>query len=127
MSQVNVIVIHVRADQAKEYEKLFTERELPRWKDYQARGKFVSARFFLLCDSMGLPRLPALPTTAKNAPEISGGKPTDDRGRPPPGPGAKVKREKVGVHNNGHPAAKKMGAPRLAVVAGQDHSRASIG
>jgi len=45
MSQVNVIVIHVRADQAKEYEKLFAERELPRWKDYQARGKFVSARF----------------------------------------------------------------------------------
>jgi hypothetical protein len=46
MSQVNVIVIHVRADQAEDYEKLFAERELPRWKDYQARGKFTSARFF---------------------------------------------------------------------------------
>ena len=46
MSQVNVIVIHVNAKQADEYEKLFRERELPRWKDYQARGKFISARFF---------------------------------------------------------------------------------
>ena len=46
MSQVNVIVIHVNAKQADEYEELFRERELPRWKDYQARGKFISARFF---------------------------------------------------------------------------------
>lgn len=46
MSQVNVIVIHVRANQAKEYEALFAERELPRWRDYHARGKFLSARFF---------------------------------------------------------------------------------
>ena len=46
MSQVNVIVIHVNAKQADEYEKLFRERELPRWKEYQARGKFISARFF---------------------------------------------------------------------------------
>ena len=34
MSQVNVIVIHVRAKQAAEYEKLFVERQLPRWRDY---------------------------------------------------------------------------------------------
>lgn len=46
MSQVNVIVIHVRADQAKEYEALFAERQLPRWREYQARGTFLSARFF---------------------------------------------------------------------------------
>jgi hypothetical protein len=46
MSQVNVIVIHVRKEQAADYEKLFTERELPRWRDYQRRGKFLSARFF---------------------------------------------------------------------------------
>src|SRR5256885_12700837 len=46
MSQVNVIVIHVRAEQAAAYEKLFTERQLPRWRDYHARGKFISARFF---------------------------------------------------------------------------------
>ena len=45
MSQVNVIVIHVRADQAKEYEALFEQRQLPRWRDYHARGKFLSARF----------------------------------------------------------------------------------
>ena len=46
MSQVNVIVIHVRAEQAKEYEELFKQRQLPRWRDYHARGKFLSARFF---------------------------------------------------------------------------------
>src|SRR2546428_12158802 len=45
MSQVNVIVIHVRAEQAKEYEALFEQRQLPRWRDYHARGKFLSARF----------------------------------------------------------------------------------
>ena len=38
MSQVNVIVIHVRADQAKEYEGLFAQRQLPRWRYYHARG-----------------------------------------------------------------------------------------
>src|SRR5207237_3458448 len=46
MSQVNVIVIHVRAKQAAEYEKLFVERQLPRWRDFQRRGKVISARFF---------------------------------------------------------------------------------
>src|SRR2546428_1111518 len=46
MSQVNVIVIHVRAKQAAEYEKLFVERQLPRWRDYQRRGNFISAPFF---------------------------------------------------------------------------------
>ena len=46
MSQVNVIVIHVRAKQAAEYEQLFIERQLPRWRDYHRRGKFISARFF---------------------------------------------------------------------------------
>jgi len=46
MSQVNVIVIHVRAEQAREYEVFFGQRELPRWRDYHARGKFLSARFF---------------------------------------------------------------------------------
>src|SRR3981081_863567 len=46
MSQVNVIVIHVRAKQAAEYEKLFVERQPPRWPGYHQRGKFISARFF---------------------------------------------------------------------------------
>ena len=46
MSQVNVIVIHVRAEQAKEYEKLFVERQLPRWRDLHSRGKFINARLF---------------------------------------------------------------------------------
>jgi hypothetical protein len=44
MSELDVIVIHVRAGQAAEYEQLFTERELPRWREYKARGAFISAR-----------------------------------------------------------------------------------
>jgi hypothetical protein len=46
MSQVNVIVIHIRAEQAAEYERLFAEHELPRWRDYHGRGKFLNARLF---------------------------------------------------------------------------------
>jgi hypothetical protein len=30
MSELDVIVIHIRAEQAAEYERLFAERELPR-------------------------------------------------------------------------------------------------
>lgn len=44
MSELDVIVIHIRAEQAKEYERLFAEHELPRWRDYKQRGKFLSAR-----------------------------------------------------------------------------------
>jgi hypothetical protein len=46
MSQINVLVIHIRADQADEYERLFAENELPRWRDYHARGQFTRARLF---------------------------------------------------------------------------------
>src|SRR6478672_1466701 len=46
MSELDVIVIHVRAEQAAEYERLFAERELPRWREYKARGAFLSARIF---------------------------------------------------------------------------------
>jgi hypothetical protein len=44
MSEMDVIVIHVRAEQAEEYERLFAERELPRWREYKARGAFINAR-----------------------------------------------------------------------------------
>jgi hypothetical protein len=44
MSELDVIVIHIRAEQAEEYERLFAERELPRWREYKARGAFISAR-----------------------------------------------------------------------------------
>lgn len=44
VSELDVIVIHIRADQAEEYERLFAERELPRWREYKARGAFISAR-----------------------------------------------------------------------------------
>src|SRR4029077_10586950 len=37
---------HVRAEQAAEYERLFAERELPRWREYKARGALISARIF---------------------------------------------------------------------------------
>jgi hypothetical protein len=46
MSELDVIVIHIRAEQAAEYERLFTERELPRWREYKERGAFISARIF---------------------------------------------------------------------------------
>jgi hypothetical protein len=42
--ELDVIVIHIRADQAAEYERLFAEQELPRWREYKARGAFLSAR-----------------------------------------------------------------------------------
>ncbi len=44
MSELDVIVIHIRAGQAAEYERLFAERELPRWREYKARGACLSAR-----------------------------------------------------------------------------------
>ena len=44
MSELDVIMIHIRADQAAEYKRLFAERELPRWREYKARGAFLSAR-----------------------------------------------------------------------------------
>jgi hypothetical protein len=44
MSELDVIVIHIRADQAAEYERLFAEHELPRWHAYKERGAFLSAR-----------------------------------------------------------------------------------
>jgi hypothetical protein len=46
MSQLNVLVIHIRAEQAAEYERLFTEHELPRWRDFQRDGKFLRAQLF---------------------------------------------------------------------------------
>ncbi|HSS92157.1 MAG TPA: hypothetical protein VLL69_22840 [Streptosporangiaceae bacterium] len=49
MSELDVIVIHVRAEQAAEYERLFAERELPRWREYKARGAFLG-RCFTPCD-----------------------------------------------------------------------------
>lgn len=44
MSELDVIVIHIRADQAAEYERLFAEQELPRWRAFKERGAFLSAR-----------------------------------------------------------------------------------
>src|SRR5260370_8760540 len=46
MSEVDVIVVHVRGEEAAEYERLFAERELPRWREYKERGAFISARIF---------------------------------------------------------------------------------
>jgi hypothetical protein len=43
MSELDVIVIHIRAEQAAEYERLFAERELAR---VQGAGAFISARIF---------------------------------------------------------------------------------
>ena len=46
MSEVAVLVIRIRKDQAAEYEQLFEKDELPRWRDYVERGLFKSARIF---------------------------------------------------------------------------------
>jgi len=46
MSQLNVIVIHIRRDQAGAYERLFADEELPRWREYHAAGTFLNARFY---------------------------------------------------------------------------------
>ncbi|HKA94703.1 MAG TPA: hypothetical protein VKD66_00435 [Streptosporangiaceae bacterium] len=44
MSELDVIIIHIRAEQAAEYERLFAESELPRWREFKARGAFLGAR-----------------------------------------------------------------------------------
>jgi hypothetical protein len=44
MSELDVIIIHIRAEQAEEYERLFAEQELPRWREFKSRGAFLSAR-----------------------------------------------------------------------------------
>ena len=46
MSELAVLVIKVRTEQAKAYEGLFEREELPRWRDYHRRGVFKSARIF---------------------------------------------------------------------------------
>ena len=46
MSEMAVLVIRIRKQQAAEYERLFEENELPRWRDYTQRGVFKSARIF---------------------------------------------------------------------------------
>ena len=46
MSEMAVLVIRIRRDQAAEYERLFEQSELPRWRDYHQRGVFKNARIF---------------------------------------------------------------------------------
>ena len=46
MSELAVLVIRIRKDQATDYESLFEQDELPRWRDYVDRGLFKSARIF---------------------------------------------------------------------------------
>jgi hypothetical protein len=46
MSEMAVLVIRIRKDQSADYERLFEEDELPRWRDYHRRGLFKSAWIF---------------------------------------------------------------------------------
>jgi hypothetical protein len=46
MSEMAVLVIRIRKEQAGDYERLFEQDELPRWRDYHRRGVFRSARIF---------------------------------------------------------------------------------
>ena len=78
MSELDVIVIHIRAEQAAEYERLFAERELPRWREYKERGAFISARMFRaafgtdrredIASTSSPSRFPVTPSTASTTP-----------------------------------------------------------
>jgi hypothetical protein len=46
MSEMAVLVIRIEKDHAADYERLFEQDELPRWRDYVERGLFKSARIF---------------------------------------------------------------------------------
>ena len=46
MSEMAVLVIRIRKEQASDYEQLFAQSELPRWRDYHERGLFKRARIF---------------------------------------------------------------------------------
>jgi hypothetical protein len=46
MSEMAVLVIRIRKEQAADYERLFEQEELPRWRDYNRRGLFKRARIF---------------------------------------------------------------------------------
>jgi hypothetical protein len=46
MSEMAVLVIRIRKEQTADYERLFEQEELPRWRDYHRRGLFKSARIF---------------------------------------------------------------------------------
>jgi|SRR5215510_6106621 len=46
MSEMAVLVIRISKEQAGDYERLFADDELPRWRDYHERGLFKSARIF---------------------------------------------------------------------------------
>jgi hypothetical protein len=46
MSEMAVLVIRVKADQAEEFEREWAKHELPRWHDYNQRGLFIRARIF---------------------------------------------------------------------------------
>jgi hypothetical protein len=43
MTQMNVIVLRIREEQAEEFERLFREEELPIWREYGEEGKFLYA------------------------------------------------------------------------------------
>jgi len=42
--EYTTIVLHIAAEKAAEFERLFEQDELKRWDDYTARGRFVEAR-----------------------------------------------------------------------------------
>ena len=46
MSQLNVIVLHIAADRADEFQREWEKDELPRWQRFHAEGKFISARLY---------------------------------------------------------------------------------
>jgi hypothetical protein len=53
VSGLDVIVIHIGAGQAAEYERLLAGRELPRRREYKERGAFISAGMFRAASGTG--------------------------------------------------------------------------
>jgi hypothetical protein len=43
VSQTNAIILRIKADRTKEFEAMFEREVLPLWREFKAKGKFVSA------------------------------------------------------------------------------------
>jgi len=43
MSQTNAIILRIKADRAKEFERLFKKHQYPNWKKHHAKGGMLAA------------------------------------------------------------------------------------
>jgi hypothetical protein len=74
MSELDVIVIHIRAEQAAEYERLFAERELPRTVLVMSvRAALTQGRSALRVLTADTALLPGCPPAVRFLPACPGG------------------------------------------------------